>query len=262
MLPTEILSNKSSVLNPDTWYDILYAGRPSDDHVKYLGIERGGSRRGACPLLDTHTLSSPNENKSRLQKYFIRKTSKKLFSRTMLGLMLPGRYYFLTLTSSPQSPSIEKSWLSFRQWLHRVRPGITYCFVMTGEGHGVIHIVLRLKPRQKNLEQKIIQEYWERIHLAKQVRIERVGRARNLANYFADQRRLKKMGSEMSWQDLIVRWKYSPGWLPHGFISRFRKVYFQLIDAPDNIREKAIRDLIRYHWDCDKKASRKKKVKR
>jgi len=215
---------------------------------------------GACPLLDTHTLSSTEVNKSRIQKYFIKKTSKKLFSRVMLGLLLPGRYYFLTLTSSPESPPLEKSWRNFRQWLHYQRPGITYAFVITGEGHGVIHIVLRLKPRHKNLEQKVIQEYWEKTHKAKQVRIERVGRARNLANYFADQRKLRKMGSEMSWQDLIVRWKYSPGWLPHGFISRFRKVWYQCVDAPDEIRDKAVRDLIRYHWDCDKKASRKKKV--
>jgi len=215
---------------------------------------------GACPLLDIHTLSSREVNKNRLQRYFIKKTSKKLFSRVMLGLMLPGRYYFLTLTSSPESPSLEKSWYNFRKWLHYHRPGITYAFVITDEGCGVIHIVLRLKPRHKNLEQKVIQEYWEKTHKAKQVRIERVGRARNLANYFADQRKLRKMGSEMSWQDLIVRWKYSPGWLPHGFISRFRKVWYQCVDAPDEIRDKAVRDLIRYHWDCDKKASRKKKV--
>lgn len=222
-----------------------------------LDIERARAA-GACPLLDTHTLSSPNVNKNQVTKFWMRKTSRTLYSRVMLGLQLPGRYYFLTLTSSPESPSLERSWRKFRQWLHLHRPGIAFCFVITDEGHGVIHIVLRLKPRMKNLKFAEIQEYWQRIHKAKQVRIERVGKAKNLANYFADQRKLKKMGSEMSWQDYIVRWKYSPGWLPRGFIKRFGRLWLDLIDVPEGIRDSEVRIAINRAYEADKKELKKK----
>ena len=201
----------------------------------------GGAAGATCPILDTHILLSNEENKKGLQKYFLKKSSKKLFSRVMLGLMLPGRYYFLTLTSSPESPNLENSWFNFRQWLRYHRPGLAFCFVITSEGYGVIHMVIRLKPRMKNLDINEIRRYWETRHKAKQIKIVRVRHARKLANYLSDQRKKRKLGSEMSWQDLIVRWRWSPGWIPRGFTKEFSKLWFQMIDTPDEIRQKEIR---------------------
>jgi hypothetical protein len=97
----------------------------------------------------------------------------------------------------------------------------------------------------KNLDIKEIRRYWEISHKAKQIRIERVRHSRKLANYFSDQRKRRKMGSEMSWQDLIVRWRWSPGWIPKGFTKEFGRLWFDWIDAPDGIRETVIRDAIK-----------------
>ena len=94
------------------------------------------------------------------------RTSRRLYSRVILGLSLPGRYYFITLTSSPKSPHIEIGWRKFKRWLKYHRPESTYCYCLTNEGHGVIHIVLRLGKHEKRIDVKQLRDYWEKKHKA------------------------------------------------------------------------------------------------
>lgn len=227
--------------------------------------EAWGRAEGAapCPILDTHTPKSEhlevNRECSKIESKFWRtKSSRRLFSRVMLGLLLPGRYYFLTFTSSPESPPIRKSYTSFRMCLKRHRPGCSWIHVFTEEGHGVLHMVIRLKPRQKNLNVVKLREYWEKRHKAKQIKIVRVRHARKLANYLSDQRKKRKLGSEMSWQDYITGWHWSKGWIPKGYTTEvFGKLWRELIDSPDDVKHKEIRisikecakDGIRSHID-------------
>jgi len=213
-------------------------------HVSSSGDGSGLAAREAgcpCPILDTHTLSMEQS----IKKYFIKKTSRKLYSRVMLGLLLPGRYYFLTLTSSPDSPNLEHSFFLFKKWLRYRRKGITFIFCMTSEGYGVLHMVIRLKPRMKNLDIKDVRDYWVSVHKAQQIKLVRVRHANKLANYLSDQRKKRKLGSEMSWQDLMVRWRASPGWLPKGYGKVFGRLWVEWIDAPEQVRNKVVRESIK-----------------
>lgn len=56
----------------------------------------------------------------------------------------------------------------------------------------------------------------------------------------ADQRRKRKLGGELAWQDGIVRWRWSKGWLPKGFTAAFGRVWWRLRDISLIEREKAI----------------------
>jgi len=82
--------------------------------------------------------------------------NRKMWSRAIWGLRLPGRYYFLTLTSTPESPDLKDTWDALRKWLQRYRMGITwlYCFTIEGKAKNrkwdlqntratVIHMVIR-----------------------------------------------------------------------------------------------------------------------
>jgi len=215
--------------------------------VSVLVQEPGGmaGAEGACPILDTHTPESGENciNQS-LRKWMSGRVSRRVFSRVIMGLWIPGRYYFLTLTSSPESPPIEKSYDAFRKWLKYQRPGICWCHVFTDEGYGVLHMVIRLKPRMKNLDIEDIRFLWEKNHKAKQIKIIRVKNSNKLANYMADQRKKRKMGSEMSWQECIVRWRWSRGWIPKGFTKTFGRLWHELYNAPDELREKIVREAL------------------
>lgn len=183
-------------------------------------------------------------------KGVLSRTCLKIYSRTMTGLTLPGRYYFLTLTSSPESPPIQTSFDALRQYLKRERKGCCWIYVMTSEGHGVIHMVIRLAYSQKNFDIKHLRKFWKKQHKARQIRIERCKTDHEkLAEYLSDQRRMKKMGSEMSWQDMIIRWGWSKGWIPKGFGVESARLWHDWINADRAIKEKVIRDacLIRHN---------------
>jgi hypothetical protein len=64
----------------------------------------------------------------------------------------------------------------------------------------------------------------------------------NLAAYLGDQRSKRSLGGEMAWQDGIVRWRWSKGWLPQGFTKAFGRVWVSLLDLSPGLREKAIYD--------------------
>jgi hypothetical protein len=183
------------------------------------------------------------------------RVGRRFFSRCILGLKIPGKYYFISWTSSPQSPPLKKSWNALRMWLKRKRPGISWCYCMTDEGHGVIHMIARLGKGEKRLDVKEVRAHWEKLHKAKQIRIERVPEPmkNNLAAYIADQRHKKKLGGEMAWQDHLDRWRWSKGWLPKGFTKEFGRVWWSLKDTSPGLREKTITDWLNAcHVDNEK----------
>ena len=186
----------------------------------------------------------PNEHSGVRVKPGLTRSSKRLYSRVLLGLRLPGRYYFITWTSSPRSPPIEKSWNTLRVWLHRHRPGASWCYCLTAEGYGVIHMVLRLGPGEERLDAREVRAHWVGLHKANQIRLEHVHESTkdNLAGYLADQRSKRKLGTEMGWQDQIVRWRWSKGWLPRGFTKAYGRLWWDLRDAPPGLREKVVCD--------------------
>jgi len=210
--------------------------------------EPGGAACGAgCPMLDTPTLPSENilPRKSCSFKWLKDARSRRIFSRVMAGMNLPGRYYFLTLTSSPESPPIRKSYNKLRMWLKAERPGISWIHVITAEGFGVIHMVFRLPVKSKNIDVRKLRAWWVKWHNAKQIVIKRAqSDHEKLADYMSDQRKMRKLGSEMSWQDMIVSWDYSKGWLPKGYARELRRLWFEWIDAPEELRKKVVRDSI------------------
>lgn len=204
----------------------------------------GWAPQAPCPILDTHTQECAHL-KGTLWKLVTGRQSRKIFSRVMMGLNLPGRYYFLTLTTTPDDPLKKSHFNALRMYLKRQRPGVCWIYCMTMEGNGVIHMVLRLPMKSKNYDVKELRRYWHNLTGATQIRIERVGgKRKNLANYLSDQRKKRKMGSEMSWQDMIVSWGWSKGWIPKGFTKIFGRMYIDWIDAPEEVKQKVIRDAV------------------
>jgi len=205
------------------------------------------ARAAGCPMLDTPTLPAQKmlPRKSCSFKWLKDARSRRIFSRVMAGMNLPGRYYFLTLTSSPESPPLKKSFNKLCMWLKKERPGISHIHVITDEGFGVVHMVFRLPLRSKNIEVRKLRSWWVKWHKAKQIRIMRASSDHEkLADYLCDQRKMRKLGSEMSWQDTIVSWDYSKGWLPKGYARELRRLWFNWIDAPEELRKKVVRESI------------------
>jgi hypothetical protein len=195
-------------------------------------------------------LDIPTPQSGQVVKRGLTRVSRRLFSRAILGLAIPGRYYFFTWTSSPQSPPIEKSWRALRKWLKRQRPGACWCYVITDEGHGVIHMIIRLGKNEKRLDVRDVRAHWQRLHRATQIRAEYVKEPLSLAAYFADQRHKRKLSGELAWQDGIVRWRWSKGWLPKGFTRAFGRTFVRLLDLPSLVRELTIKTwLLRCHGD-------------
>lgn len=184
-------------------------------------------------------------------KRVLSKSSRRLYSRVLMGLRLPGRYYFITWTSGPDSPPIKKSWPTLKKWLHRYRPGAAWVYAITKEGNpvkiknlGVIHMVIRLGHGEQRLDAVHVRAHWEGLHKAKQVYLQHVPESAkdDLSAYLADQRKQRKLGAEMAWQDQLVRWRWSAGWLPKGFTKAFGRVWVRLQDVSPGQREKAITD--------------------
>lgn len=226
----------------DVWIDRGQTGLAAGDAAFRGGSAAPTASLPACPILDTHTRDSAKNRKP-----FRTDSDRRCYSRVMLGLQQPGRYYFLTLTSSPQSPPIQKGWRAISQWLKREYGRLPWIHVVTSEGCGVIHMVIRLRPRQKNIDIKKVRKFWKKVHKATQVKILRVEESKkeDLANYLSDQRKLKKMGAEMSWQPGIIKWGWSPGWIPQGFTRSFGKFwqsFNQFMVAP------GLRDMTLHNW--------------
>lgn len=216
--------------------------RPSEAPDLLIAAGPAGS-----PILDIPTQQS-GQNRTP-KRCSLSRVSRRLYSRVVLGLKLPGRYYFITWTSSPDSPPIEKSWRALRKFLKRYRPGASHCYCITNEGDptkinnlGVIHMIMRLGKNEQRMDVRKLRSHWQKLHKATQIKIKHVPHSQkgNLAAYLSDQRKLKSLGGEMAWQNGIVRWHWSTGWIPKGFTRAFGRVWARLMTAPPKVREMLI----------------------
>lgn len=237
----------------------------SFDEVRGVGesTASAGDRGSACPPACSPTLSArercildmptPDCGQSflpSLRRFTLSLRSRRVFSRALMGVKKSGRYYFITFTSSPQSPKIEQSWLSLRKWLQRQRSQSSHFHVITSEGHGVIHMILRLGKKEKRIEVKVLRAYWQNLHRAKQIKIIRISRREDMARYIADQRQKKSLAGEFAWQHGITSWGWSKGWLPRGFTSYFGRFWWRSRDADMGQREMFLHDwLLRCYED-------------
>jgi hypothetical protein len=166
---------------------------------------------------------------------FVRiKTQRKLYSRVYWGMLLPGRYYFLTLTNTSIGEMQYKNFKKFKWWLKRYRPGIAAAYCFTDEGGGVIHLVIRLGMRSAMIEKEVMDAYLEKIgcgfSFIKRVKLSEKS-MKGLADYLSDQNRKSRMSKEMAYQsrkkNTILRWQYIGKWLPPGWLSRFGRAWFK-----------------------------------
>lgn len=200
-----------------------------------------------APMLDIPTpqdelgAATSKNLKDSFQRRKLARTSRRLYSRALLGLSIPGRYYFCTWTSSPESPPIEKTWRLLRWRLKRSHPGSSWIYVITSEGLGVIHMIIRLGKNEKRLDVKEERAWWEKVHKARQIKFLYVKKPEDLAAYLADQRRKRSLGAELAWQDDLVRWRWSSGWLPKGFTRAFGRVWSRLMGESPGYRDMVIR---------------------
>jgi hypothetical protein len=198
-------------------------------------LQRGAA--GVAPILDI-----PTPDCGQSPRLGLNPVSRRIFSRALMGVKKPARYYFLTVTSSPVEPLERRHWDALRQHLRRLLPRTVHFHVITKEGFGVIHIILRLGRGEKRLEIRPFREWWRSYHKAIQVKIIRVNNRDELCKYIADQRHKHALAGEFAWQDDIVSWGYSKGWLPKGFCKHFGRFWFHSRDADLGQREMFLHD--------------------
>lgn len=98
-------------------------------------------------------------------------------------------------------------------------------------------MVIRLGKGEKRLDARETRKHWFNLTGAKQIRMEFVKEPKDLAAYLSDQRKKKNMGGEFAWQDMMIRWRWSKGWLPQGFTKAFGRFWLAWIDEKPIIRE-------------------------
>ena len=149
-----------------------------------------------------------------------------VWSRVYLGMALPGRYYWLTLTSSAVSPPIKRTWPALLRWLHHHASGAELIRVLTDEGFGVAHVVVRLKRTQKNIDVRALRSWWQVHHKATQIKIVPVRLKRDaLIRYISEQSK-KGLSSEMAGQVHVTSFGRTRRWLPVGFLTVFSRFWF------------------------------------
>lgn len=204
-----------------------------------------GEGGGFAPILDIPTLDCAKPVREGLNP-----VSRRIFSRALMGVKKPGRYYFLTVTSSPQEPLERRHWNNLRMYFRKNLPRTVHFHVVTKEGYGVIHIILRMGRGEKRLEIRPFRSWWKSYHKADQIRIERINNRDELCKYIADQRHKRSLAGEFAWQDDIVSWGYSKGWLPKGFGKCFGRYWYRSRDADLGTREMFLHDwLLRCYKD-------------
>jgi hypothetical protein len=104
----------------------------------------------------------------------------------------------MTFTSSPQSPP-DQLRADFQAWRKRLArllevdpTEVQYAMVDTAEGHGVLHAVVAFPPGVGTwLNYKVLGEWWQEIHGARQVKFKPVvygdGSVRRLSQYIVSQ---------------------------------------------------------------------------
>jgi hypothetical protein len=190
-----------------------------------------------------------NSDKTGLQEQrnviYKRRREGRIFSRSLVGMYLPGEYFFVTFTSSKKSGDILKKWDGLRKWLQRKYFGIKWLYAFTNEGLGVLHMIWRLPVGTQQPKIDEINEYWEKAHNAF-AWISRAYNGKGLANYISEQnKRRKGMAVELSQQCEIIKWRMGTGWVPVGFMKAFGRFYFNLgSNLDDHTQKEFVRDWI------------------
>ena len=142
---------------------------------------------------------------------------RRIWSRVTLGLLLPGDYYFLTLTSSPDSPDIAKSWDKGKKRMFRKGYEFDYYGLRTDEGHGVIHVVIR---SGKRINISWLRLQWIELHNANQIWIKEVKNFEGIPKYLQSQADFR-LGGEMAYQHNIIKQLQSKWWIYPGWNKTF-----------------------------------------
>jgi len=137
---------------------------------------------------------------------------------------------------------IRQLWDMVRKYLKSKMPHSAHFHVLTSEGYGVIHIIIRLVSPDKRLEIIPLRRWWKQYNKASQIKILRVHSQKDLARYIADQRTKKSLAGEFSWQDGIISWGYAKGWLPKGFTRHFGRFWHKSRDADLGVKEMFLHD--------------------
>jgi len=170
------------------------------------------------------------QNGKPFTRRMLNRSSRRFYNRTLLGLKIPGKYYFWTFTTTPETKKpVGEYWRTLWKWFQRETDGVCSCYAITdeGKGRGVIHLVLRLAPGKKRVSVVRARAMWKKLTGASQIVVRYVPESKkeDLAAYLADQRKCRKIAGEMAWQDEIVRWRWTTGWLPKGFTRAFGRVW-------------------------------------
>lgn len=153
---------------------------------------------------------------------------RRIWSKVTLGLLIPGDYYFLTLTSSPDSPDIARSWDIGKKRMFRKGYNFDYYGLRTAEGCGVIHVILR---SAKRINVNWLRLQWIELHNANQLWIREIKTSERLARYLQSQGDFRIAG-ELCYQDGIVKQLQSKWWIYPGWYSRFKCFWKGRIDQP------------------------------
>lgn len=145
-----------------------------------------------------------------------RRKYKRCFQRVMCGVEKGGELRFLTLTSSPSSPTdIQRSWRKL--YMRMLRRGMITGYIKVTERTktGLLH--LHVLFRGTFVAQAWLSAEWTKIHAAEVVDIRkaygRTGAARYLAKY------MSKAGERYSW---------SWGWVYRGFAGVWQRAKAQI----------------------------------
>lgn len=174
----------------------------------------------------------------------LRKSKNTRWNRAYMGMMLPGDYWFLTLTTSPKSKkSVLQDWRSTWKFWFRVNyPFAQNLWVETAEGLGVIHAIVRfpldslLVPPTK--DEVALQWQWQHQAFSDWTPVLNRGK---LANYMLQAH--DPVAGEIRKQRDVMDWNYSRGWLPVGFTSAFAAHWMEtLAKIPSCERTRIIAD--------------------
>jgi hypothetical protein len=142
--------------------------------------------------------------------------SRRCYHRVISGLERGGKFRFLTLTSSNQSPdTCQRSWRVLYMRLKRRHLVEGYIKVPEASKNGKQH--LHVLFRGEYIAQAMLSEWWQEIHRAKVVDIRQVHKKRgkrHLAAYMA-----KYLSKEN-----FFRYSWSWNWVWRGFVKDWTKL--------------------------------------
>ena len=144
---------------------------------------------------------------------------RRIWSKVTLGLLIPGDYYFLTLTSSPSSPDIAKSWDIGKKRMFRKGYEFDYYGVRTNEGFGVIHVILR---SGKRINISWLRLQWIELHNANQIWIKEIKNFKGIPKYLQSQGDYRIAG-EFCYQHGILKQLQSKWWIYPGWNKIFKQ---------------------------------------